>query len=171
MPDHLPEFVDPFSLAEKRRQFKGSLPLSKMLRVQEVGLLLEREGNVSFDLRFEKEGRTVVVAGHVEAELQLQCQCCLGALDWPVHSQVKLGVVRTLAEADLLSESYEPLLLEEDTVALVDIVQDEVLLPLPTVPQHGHCEPSAQIKKKEVASESPKRPNPFAVLAELKKSN
>lgn len=171
MLDRSPEFIDPVALAEKRRQFTGSLSLSKMPRVQELDLLLEREGEVGFELHFEKAGRVVAVTGAVDAELRLQCQCCLGELPWSVHSQVRLGVVKTLAEADLLPESYEPLLLEEDTIALIDIVQDEILLALPTIPQHGHCEPAVQVKKQETAPESPKRPNPFAVLAELKKSN
>jgi uncharacterized protein len=171
MVDHLPEFIDPLALAEKRRQFKGSLSLSKMPRVQALEWLSERNTEVGFELRFEKDGKVVVVIGRVEAELQLQCQCCLGVLPWSVHSPVKLGVVKTLAEADLLPESYEPLLLEEDNIALVDIVQDEILLALPTIPQHGTCEPARQTQKKETAPDSPKRPNPFAVLAELKKSN
>lgn len=170
MVDHLPEFIDPLALAERRRQFKGSLLLSKMPRVRE--LLLEQEGEVEFELRFEKDGKIAAVVGAVEAELKLQCQCCLGVLPWPVRSQVRLGVVKSLAEADLLPESYEPLLLEEDTISLVDIVQDELLLALPAIPQHGHCEPAAQAGKGKVAApETPKRPNPFAVLAELKKSN
>jgi uncharacterized protein len=83
---------------------------------------------------------------------------------------VRLGVVHSLGEADLLPESYEPLLLETDTIPLADILQDELLLAVPAVPQHECCDPAAQ-SRQEAAPAVAKRPNPFAVLAELKKSN
>jgi uncharacterized protein len=166
MVEHFPEFIDPLALAEKRRHFKGILPLSKMARLQDV--LAEREGEVGFELRFGKDGKVAAVTGRVEAELQLRCQCCLGPLPWSISSPFSLGVVRSLEEADLLPESYEPLLLETDTIAFVDIVQDEILLALPVIPQHEHCE-NAGPKQPEFVVPTPKRPNPFAVLAELKK--
>ena len=168
MAEHLPEFIDPLALADKGRQFKGSLPLSKMTRLQD--LLADGQGEAGFVLRFGRDGKVATVTGVVEAELALQCQCCLGAIPWPVHCQVSLGVVRSLAEADLLPESYEPLLLEEDSMPLADIVQEELLLALPAIPQHEVCEPAAQAAPiEEIKSpEVPKRPNPFAVLATLK---
>jgi uncharacterized protein len=168
MVEHLPEFVDPFALAEKGRQFKGTLPLSKMARMQD--LLLDGDGVASFALRFGKDGRIAVVTGRVEAQLKLQCQCCLGEILWPVDCEVSLGLVKSLAEADLLPESYEPLLLEEDTLALADIIQEELLLAVPAIPQHAHCDsasPGAKPGQADVQA-PPQRPNPFAVLAKLK---
>lgn len=171
MVECLPEFIDPLALAEKRRQFKGSLPLSKMSGLHDV--LLDREGEAVFELRFEKDGRFAVVTGFVRAELELQCQCCLEAVAWPVDCQVSLGVVRSIDEAGLLPEAYEPLLLEGETMPLADIVQEELLLAIPSIPQHGRCESAVRLKNKE-QKDSPaasERPNPFAVLAELKKPN
>ena len=165
MAEHLPEFIDPLVLVEKRSEFKGSLPLSQMSRIQE--LLFDREGEVGFELRFGKEGRIAAVTGSVRAELQLQCQCCLGSIPWTVNSVVSLGVVRSIDEADLLPESYEPLLLDEDSLSLADIVQEELLLAIPTIPQHERCGPVGP-PAQETAPEPPKRPNPFAVLANLK---
>ena len=87
MVEHLPERIDPLALAEKRRQFKGSLPLSQLVRLQEV--LLNPEGLVRFELKFGKVGKLSMVTGYVEAELELQCQCCLGPIAWLVSNQVK----------------------------------------------------------------------------------
>ena len=167
MVEHLPEYIDPLALADKGRQFKGSLPLSKMTRLPDV--LLDGQGEVGFVLRFGKDGRVATVTGVVEADLVLQCQCCLGAIPWPVRSQVSLGLVKSLDEADLLPESYEPLLLEGDDLPLADIVQEELLLALPAIPQHEACGPAAPPRPAAVAApDAPKRPNPFAVLAKLK---
>jgi uncharacterized protein len=170
MVEHLPELIDPLALAEKGRQFKGVLPLSQMTRLQD--LLMDGLGEVSVSLKFGKDGKLAVVTGVVAAELELQCQCCLGAIPWKVDCRVNLGLVKSLAEADLLPESYEPLLLEgEGMMPLADIVQEELLLALPVIPQHDACELAAQAQtneKKEPPRQLPERPNPFAVLAKLK---
>ncbi len=165
MVEHLPEIIDPLALAEKRRQFKGVLPLSKMSGLQDVVMNLEGEARV--ELSFGRDGRFATVKGVVEAELQLQCQCCLEPIDWVVSSRLSLGVVRSVEEANLLPDIYEPLLLEENDIPLADIVEAELLLAIPTIPQHDRCEPVAQVEK-EAAPEAPDRPNPFAVLAKLK---
>lgn len=165
MVEHLPEFIDPVALAEKRRRFRGSLPISKLSRLRDV--LVDQEGVAVFELSFEKDGKIVAVTGLVEADLKLQCQCCLGDISWPVRSEVRLGVVHSLGEADLLPESYDPLLLETGTIPLADILQDELLLAIPAIPQHDRCGMDAAVKQEA----APKRPNPFAALAELKKSN
>jgi uncharacterized protein len=92
-------------------------------------------------------------------------------LDWPVSVQVNLGVVRSIDEAKLLSEHLESLLMEEESVALLDIVQDELVLAVPTIPQHKECKPASGVGVEPPAAEAAKRPNPFAVLADLKKLN
>jgi uncharacterized protein len=80
-----------------------------------------------------------------------------------VDSIVRLGIVRSLDEADLLPESFEPLLLEEEIIPLADIVQEELLLAIPAIPQHPQCgrAPQEGVKPKN------QRENPFAVLADL----
>jgi len=165
MVEHFPEFIDPLALADKRRQFKGSLPLSKMSRLHDM--LFDAEGEAGFELMFGKDGRVAAITGTVRAQLNLQCQCCLGPIPWTVDSIVSLGVVRSLDEADRLPEGYEPLLLEEGTIPLSDLIQEELLLSIPAIPQHGQCG-SGILKKEGEAPETAKRPNPFAVLANLK---
>jgi len=161
MLQHLPELVDPLALADKRRQFKGSLPLAKLSRLQDV--LSNRVGEVRFELNFGKEGKIAAVQGRVEAELELQCQCCLQPVQWRVDSVVRLGIVKSIDEANLLPESFEPLLLEEEIIPLADIVQEELLLAIPTIPQHPQCDGVLTIREKP----KNERENPFAVLADL----
>jgi uncharacterized protein len=163
MLDHLPDLIDPFEFAEKKRRIKGAMPLSIMDRVRDI--VLNQEDEVSVDLEFKREGRIAVVVGRMDAELALQCQCCLEVLNWPVHGEVSLGIVRSIDEANVLPEMFEPMLVEsDDAVALADIVQDELLLAIPSVPQHLEC----GLSKPAAVAES--RENPFAVLAQLKKN-
>jgi uncharacterized protein len=161
--DRLPDLFDPFEFAEKKRRIKGSVPLARMDRVRDC--LQAEDGDANIDLEFRREGRVATLTGRVEADLVLQCQCCMEALSWPVRSAVRLGLAGSLEEADRLPEGFEPLLVEPGAaVALVDLVQDELLLAIPSIPQHPECGPP----KPQNASAAVE--HPFAVLAQLKKN-
>ncbi len=161
MPDRLPDVIDPLALAEKRRHLRGEMALGQLDRV--VKLLVDAQGSARVDLMFSKTGRQASVTGRVEAELVLQCQCCLGAMSWPVRSVVNLGIVSSVDQALMLPESMEPLLLDaESEMPLADIVQDELLLAIPAVPRHADCQLPRPLEAK------PEKPHPFAGLAELK---
>lgn len=161
MPDCLPDVVDPVAFAEKNRQLRGVLAVNRMDRLADM--LLDPQGFVSVDLQFSKEGRVPCIRGSVEADLVLQCQCCLEPLAWSMRSTVNLGVVGSLDESRLLPDSMDPLLIEAGCgVSLVDIVQDELLLGVPLIPQHQSC---AASRPAVAVSE---RPHPFAGLAQFK---
>lgn len=130
-------------------------------------MLLERSGDVAFRLHFGREGGAATVRGRVEAELTLECQCCLSALKFPVDHEFSLGIVHTLSQVLDLPESLEPLILgEEGTVSIADLIEDELILAVPHVPQHSVCE----VHEAALAGEGrppPLRPNAFADLPSL----
>ena len=83
--------------------------------------------------------------------------------------QVSLGVVASLEEADRLRESYEPLLFDGGApIRLSDLVQDELVLAIPPIPQHADCGSAAHAGP---LAETGHRENPFAVLAQLKNND
>jgi uncharacterized protein len=101
----------------------------------------------------------------------------LEALEWTISSEVKLGIVTTIEQADKLPDFFEPLMLEGETLLLKELVEDELLLALPTFPKHAHeCfntshfQRSADINKAELFREDKpsSRENPFSILANLK---
>ena len=73
---------------------------------------------------------------------------------------------------DELPEIYEPIEFNEfGEIDLIGTVEDELILTLPIVPMHvsEHCEVSvAEQVFGELPEELAKKPNPFAVLANLK---
>ena len=162
--EHLPEYIDPLALVDRRRQLKGRISIGKMPRLAEV--LQSTEGQAEIELNFAKEGRHAVVTGRVSAGLLLQCQCCLEKLSWPVNSEIRLGIVHSIDEANQLPDSLEPLVLQEETIALAEIIQEELLLAIPPIPQHAQCVSLLSPGKREVSE--PERKNPFAVLSNLK---
>jgi uncharacterized metal-binding protein YceD (DUF177 family) len=72
---------------------------------------------------------------HVEAMLPLVCQRSLEIYLEPVVRHSMLAVVEGVAEQDLVPEHYEPVLAEQGRLALLDLVEDELLLALPQVPR------------------------------------
>lgn len=164
MPDSLPDFIDPLRFVEKHRRLRGSIPLTSMDRLAD--LLMTRDGYAIIDLEFRRIDRVAAILGSVRSDLVLQCQYCLERLTWPVRSEVGLGVVASLAEAERLPADFEPLMLEPggQEIALIDLVQDEILLSLPAVARHEQCATSSRIAPK---AEPGKTPHPFAALAEL----
>ena len=162
MPDHLPDFLDPVSFADKNRRIVGEIDFSRFDKLAD--LVVGESGSARFELRFGKAGRVPGASGVLDATFILQCQRCLGELPWHVHADMSLGFVGSVDEVALLPESMEPVMIDaEGHVSLVDIVQDELLLAIPAVPRHEDCGLSKVAGKAESD-----RPNPFAVLNQFK---
>jgi uncharacterized protein len=166
----LPEYIDPLQLADKRGELKGQLPISGLDRLGD--LLATDTGSVTVELYFSREGRLPKIDGEISAVLHLQCQKCLLPVIWPVKHTVRLGIVKTIEQANRLPEDVEPLLLETDTVHLKDIIEDELLLTLPAYPKHQHdcLALLGDVKHTDAptANKPPQKPNPFSILANLK---
>jgi|APCry1669192269_1035402.scaffolds.fasta_scaffold11216_4 uncharacterized protein len=163
MPEHLPDAVDPVAFAEKRGHLVGRLAIGGLDRI--APMVKNLDAYVDLDLQFGKQGRLPFIEGRVAAQLVLECQCCLGPMECNIDSKVRLGIVESVDAALLLPEDTEALIVEPDVeVLLSDIVQDELLLALPVIPQHDDC----HLPGESPAAPSEARRNPFASLADLK---
>ena len=113
------------------------------------------------------------------AEVPLTCQRCMGAVLTPVEVDQWYRFVATeeiaMAEDD---QSEEDLLVTEPQFDLLAVLEDELLMALPLVPMHEDCPTPVVLSTGETglfqadeAGEVPsagEKPNPFAVLAQLK---
>lgn len=166
----LPEYIDPLHLADKRGELKGQIPVSSLDRLADI--LFSDSGVVTVDLFFGREGRLAKVEGKIEAVLELECQNCLQAVQWPVSNDIKLGIVTSIDQANRLPEEYEPLLVDEGKVLLKNIVEDELLLILPTFPKHqNNCfnqKPDSKKVDSLANEQQSSTENPFSILAKLK---
>lgn len=166
----LPEYIDPLHLADKRGELKGQIPVSSLDRLADM--LFSDTGVVTVELFFGREGRLAKIEGQIDAVLELECQNCLQAVSWTVKNSIKLGIVTSIDQADRLPEDYEPLLVDEGKILLKDIVEDELLLILPTFPKHQHncLAQKPDNNKVDHLSNEQQSPteNPFSILAKLK---
>ncbi|AKH19619.1 YceD family protein [Sedimenticola thiotaurini] len=175
MSSRLPEFIDPRRLASQGGGYSGTVKLADLPRLSEA--LLDTAGNAGFSLEFYRDNRNRArIKGEVRAELVLECQRCLEALVLPVDAVLDLAVIQVPEEADRLPESVDPVWVEEDTLRLLDLVEDELILAIPQVPRHepddcgtGSYTPAQEeMVSQGQEDDASDRPNPFAVLAGLK---
>jgi uncharacterized protein len=172
MHPRLPDWIDPVALIRQGRILEGTLPVTRFTRLAEQ--LHDSEGEVAVELHFGQfETGVQGIKGRITGELHLTCQRCLGRLTMPVAQELRLGVVESEAMIERLPEGFEPLLVTEDRLALVDLIEDELLLALPDFPKHADkdCQAQVPVAEDEAAgdNETETGENPFAVLTELKK--
>ena len=164
-----PDWLDPRKAAEGRRRFEGSVPLARMQRL--LPLLASSEGEARFraDFEFDQQAR-VTIEIEVEAELSLQCQLSLEPYTESIHRGSTLGVIGDIAEEALLPENYEPVLVQHGRLALLDLVEDELLLALPQVPRNPDLDAAqfhVSTSEEEILAEDKERVRQaFAGLAE-----
>ena len=117
----------------------------------------------------------VLLRLQAHTSIALTCQRCMQVVLIPLEVDQWYRFVATediaMAEDDA---SEEDLLVMEPQFDLLALLEDELLMALPLVPMHEHCPESASqasaSPKEKVDDEPAEKPNPFAVLAKLKKN-
>lgn len=167
----LPRQGDPRKFAQQGAQISGYLPVDELDRIRD--LLYNGDAQAArVDLTFGiSQERKLVVEGRAEADMVFTCQRCLGPVTLPVEASIGLAMVRTEEEGKRLPRTLDPWLLpEEGNTDLYTMVEEELLLSLPTVAYHEE----ACIDEQLLSSGEPVEPepaeNPFQVLKQLKGS-
>lgn len=170
-PQQLPAQIAPFRLARQGQILSGKLELAKMKRLAEA--LSENEGEVGVELHFgvDEQG-TCYARGHLNTRVKMICQRCMQPVTLPIDSEVALGFVSSDDQARNLGPEYEPCMVGNDPLALAELVEDELILALPIVALHeeSSCAPILEQlqHEAEASDQTQDKPNPFAVLSELK---
>jgi uncharacterized protein len=112
------------------------------------------------------------LAGQVT--LPLICQRCMGPVDTDVTFDREFRFVETEELAAVEDEeSEEDVLVSSRDFNLLDLLEDELLMAMPSAPTHEVCPVPVKLYAADPdfdASTAP-APNPFAVLASLKKNS
>lgn len=162
----LPESVDPWRMVQGQRVLEAVVRVESLSRL--VGLLAEPSGELQCRFEFGRDATGVAVVDvHAEGSLMLVCQRTLEPFAHAVRIEQRLGLIRTEAEEAALPEGTDPLLVEDAALNLRDVLEDEVILSLPLVPVSPGSE---AVGDADDAGEEA-RPNPFAVLGQLKSSH
>ena len=170
----LPLEVDPLRLATRGDHLQGTIPLKQMKRL--VSALSSGEGEVLVDVEFSVDiNQVTIVAGKIQTDTKLICQRCMEEMEFPIALDFQLAFVKSEAEMERLPEGYEATLIDNTTMMLSDIIEDEILLALPPIPKHldESCSSDSVAEgwgsqQNEPDTEIVERDNPFDILASLK---
>ena len=154
----------------------GSEDLSQFER-----LLLEAlGGGTTAKVHFSAQGLTRTDSGQgeqiwltlkAEVDLPQTCQRCLGPVVMPVMVEREFRFVASEAQAEVEDEeSEEDVLVLSRDFNLLELVEDELLMALPAVPKHAVCPAPVklQVADPDFVEVADDKPNPFAVLQQLK---
>jgi uncharacterized protein len=163
--------VDTLVGTETAIDFK--IPISELPRVSHE--LSGTDGEAIGKVRFSRQLGQAVADLEVGAQPEVVCQRCMQPMRWPVNVKTRIALVSDYDAAGRVPEELEVFLVEADSVSVRDLVDEEVLLALPTVARHeegSECAgramqlPGHEVEPEEGAINVQK---PFAQLGELLK--
>jgi uncharacterized protein len=132
--------IDGLEFARTGSKLQGAWPVADFPRLRDA---LRADGGA---LRYELEGLPEAQGRpalrlRLEGTLQLTCQRCLGALEFPLGIEVTLQLAASQAEMDaepLEAEGPERIVAGRE-MPVHDLIEDELLLALPIAPRHERC--------------------------------
>lgn len=170
-PGPLPARVDFRKLAEQRASVEGTLPVTAFSRLK--GLLESDAGEIAIALDFAPgKGRNPRVRGTCSGRVSMLCQNCLEPVEVSVNVTIDAFIVATVDQLIELDQDEDGIVCEGSLMAVVDIVEDELMVGLPMVPRHadGDCAETYEPEPPPASfTDEPETHRPFAGLEALKK--
>jgi uncharacterized protein len=153
--------IDGLEFARAGSSLLGAWPASDFPRLRDV--LHSGSGSIACELEGvpEVNGRPALRL-RLSGALQLTCQRCLDALEFPVHVDATLLLAQAQAEIDAEpfdAEGPEWIVAHRE-MQVHSLVEDELLLALPLAPRHERCAGA-------MAGPHESERSPFAGLREL----
>jgi uncharacterized protein len=153
--------IDSVIFARAGGLLQGELPVASLTRV--LDLLTDSAGDLAYRVQGRMGPDRPQLILEVDGVLRVRCQRCLEGIDYPVRIRSLLELVRN--EEDLTQEEIEDdskdFLMAQKELDVAELVEDEIILDLPTAPRHESCVLPEAIAQPETVS-------PFSVLRKLK---
>ena len=167
----LPLTLDPVRTAQKRLDYEGIYSSDQAERIAESVVSVDSDVECEMSFAIDNQ-RLAVLTGDAKVTVSLECQRCGKPFTHQVYTTYCFSPVKNNDQVEALPEAYEPIEVNEfGEIDLLAVVEDEIILSLPVVPVHDseHCEVSEADMVFGELPEEAQKPNPFAVLASLKR--
>jgi len=161
--------IDSLEFARVGGRRAGALAVGELERLADVLADEAEDGALAWQVSGERDGDGKSrLRLSVRGNLNLRCQRCLGPVSFPVDIHSRLLLVppggpwpEDLQDGGLADDESDAI--EASTeLALMPLIEEEVLLALPMAPRHESCGPPA-------AEAVEQEPSPFAALAKIRK--
>ena len=155
--------LDSLEFARNSGVLRCDVGLDQMPRLADQLFATTGSLSVSLEGRRDDEGKSWLQLD-VSGMPVLCCQRCLGGVGWPlkITSHLRLiGPGEEWPDDDLVDDSADAIAADRE-LAVLALVEDEVLLALPIAPRHERCE-------SPLADAAEHGSSPFAALTALKK--
>ncbi|MDZ7857559.1 DUF177 domain-containing protein [Sphaerotilus sp.] len=187
-----PRRLDVRPFAEAGEPIDGHAALGdfeRLLALRHTEVTVDKAAPVRWSARGElrrRSGASPEVWLHLTGATALsqQCQRCLETVETPLaFERWFLFVDSERQAAELDAESEDDVLVISRQFDLLELVEDELLLAAPIVPRHEVCptpvvlstgdwsdDPAGETSEASAQAPANDKPNPFAVLASLRKT-
>lgn len=163
----IPQTIRVSSAVNREAHYVGELPVTGLPRLREA--LAGDGGSVQADLLAWKSSGYPALNGTLCGTLDLECRRCGAAFAYALTHKLDLRLVSSEEEEARLIRDCEPYQVQDDELALHELIEDETLLALPMLPRCESCENAMkQASTTTPETEMPRRENPFAALKNLK---
>jgi uncharacterized protein len=168
MPEDGSRLCSVAALADEARQVELAVPLARLERI--ASRLLSTEGVALGRVLLGREDGRIIAEVTAGAQVPLQCQRCLEPMLLQIQGSSRVALVESEDQAAQVPSELETALAPEGRLRLAELIEEELLLALPSAPRHpeGHCPGDAAGPKVKESAEPTQRP--FAQLGELLKS-
>jgi len=155
--------IDSLEFVREAGQLSGRIAISALGRVADS--LAEDSGALECVVKGERDqdGNSILILD-VSGTLLLRCQRCLESMPHALQIDRRLLLVAPGAvwpDDELESDEFDAVEASK-TLALMPLIEEEVLLALPIAPRHQVCEPP-------VVMDKDREPSAFAVMAQFRK--
>lgn len=162
--------IHPAKFALQHQVISGVCSLKSFVRLASA-CSQELVGDVSYELQGDVDWENIpYLRLSFHAAIPLLCQRCMKPFNMAFENEVKLSPVFSDEAAKQLPPEYDPLVLAEDEVHVSDLIEDELLLLVPSTPVHAleDCSVKETSWKFGGNEELARKENPFEKLKNLK---
>jgi len=168
----IPDYVDVRKVFAQEAEIAGSMPIAGFERFRQQ--LTGSRGEVNFTLAFGMDGEhRRVIEGSLDANVDVLCQRCLEPVAIDLADTFALALVESEEQAGRLPVELDPWMAPADgRLLLADILEEQLILCMPIVSYHNvDCTPANTASARDESNDTTQgsKPNPFAVLRDLKK--
>jgi len=165
----LPTHIDPRKLALQGYLLEGEVKCDSLTRLASSvsSICGSLEASVQFEL---DESRAKVARGTASVTVHAICQRCLDVVKVDLKADFAVQVIWSEDHLNRVASNYEPWLVQDRMANLSELLEDEILLALPSVNYHkmGNCTGDSFMQETESSGDEAVTDSPFNILKQLK---